>query len=324
MHKVSIVRVKNNCLDMAIAEAMELVDWKSCVKQHGRICVKPNMGNLTNVPAVITRPDFVHHVVKILKTWADEVIVGESDGTHYNCDEAFVRTGVKDAVEAAQGRVINFSHDEQVKVPIQGLYWREVTLPKTIVNADSFVTLPVIKTHETTLISCAIKNQFGCIANRNRCLYHHHLHEILADINLAIKPDLVVTDGTYCMEGNGPIHGAVKQLDIVMASDDVVANDLVACHIMKVPFTRVEHLMNSMRAGFGARDWRDIEMPGLGLGEFNNVRFQPIHLDLIAKILIKVTNTPILTRVLLLSPLFPALKKATWFLRGLKGMKPRV
>lgn len=318
MHKVSIVRVKQDNLEQSITEAMELVDWKTRIKQHGRVCIKPNMGNTTFVTGVITRPDIIHYVVKIVKTWASEVIVGESDGTHYDCD--FVKTGVKDAVESAGGKVVNFSHDVQVKVPVKGLYWKEVVLPKTVVDADSFITMPVIKTHETTIMTCAIKNQFGCIANRYRCLYHNHLHEVLADINLAIKPDLVVTDGTYCMEGNGPIHGPVKELGIIMASDNVVANDMAVAQIMGVDWIRIKHIANSVKLGVGTQD---IESLGINPIEFYPFDYQLPKLDIVAKTLERVANSPTLTRLLLLSPMFGILKRGTWFYRGLKGVKPR-
>lgn len=318
-NKVSIVKTEQG-IEEAITEAMDLVDWKSCIEQHGRVVIKPNMGNLTYVPAIITRPDVIHYVVKIIKTWANDVIVGESDGTHYECDEAFIRTGVKDAVESAGGRIINFSHDEQVKVPVDGLRWQEVVLPKTIVDADSFITLPVIKTHETTLITCALKNQFGCIANRYRCLYHKDLHTILADINMAINPDLVITDGTYCMEGNGPIHGPVKELGIVIASDNVVANDLVVAKIMGVDYKEVKHLYNAMTLGVGRYP---AHIVGIPLDSFNNVTFKPVNLDTISKILVRVTANPLLCRTLLLSPLFPALQKITWLYRGWKGVERR-
>ena len=299
---------------------MELVNWRDKIK--GAVVIKPNMGNLTYVQGVITRPDIIHHVVKLIKPHVDEVIVGESDGTHYDCDEAFVKTGVKDAVESAGGRIVNFSHDAQCVVPVDGLYWKEVVLPKTIVDANSFISMPVIKTHEVTLMTCAIKNQFGCIADRNRCLYHNHLHEILADINLAIKPDLVVTDGTYCMEGNGPIHGPVKELGIIIASGNIVSNDLAVARIMKIEdITDVKHLINCVGLGIGNLADKVVGTP---LWEFNHTYFNPVKLDTISKILIKVTATPILCRLLLLSPLFPLLKRITWFYRGLKGVKARV
>lgn len=324
MYKVSIIRVVNSNLQDAVYRAMDLVNWRDRIKKHGRVVIKPNMGNLTYVPAIITCPEIVYHVVKYVRSHADEVVVGESDGIHYSCDDAFKITGIKEAVEKAGGKVVNFSRDDQIPVKVDGLHYKEVILPKTIVEADSFISIPVIKTHETTLITCAIKNQFGCIGDRYRCLQHKHLHQILADINLAIQPDLVITDGTICMEGNGPIHGPTKELGIIIGSDNVLANDIVVTQIMKFDYARVRHLVNAIQVGLGPSSIDQISIEGVPLKDFADVSFEPVKPDIIARTLIMVTNNTFLTRTLLLSPLFGLFSKVGWAYRGLRGRKRRV
>jgi len=324
MYQVSIKKVEDRNLQKAIYEAMDLIDWRRQIKEGGTVVVKPNMSCFVYAPGVITCPDVIFHVVSYLKTWAGEVIVGESDGTHYACGEAFIRTGVKDAAERAGGRVINFSKDEQILVNINGLHWKEVALPKTIVEADSFVSIPVIKTHETTLITCGIKNQFGCFADRYRNLYHHWIHEIIVDMNLAIQPDLVITDGTICMEGNGPIHGPTKELGIILASNNVLANDLVVTQIMKFDPMEVKHLVNAMRVKLGPSSLDEISVRGMSLNDFSDIHFEPVRLDLVAHVTLFVSNSRILTRLLLNSPLIRPLYHLAWAYRGLRGREKRV
>ena len=296
MYSVGIERVKNGDLHSAISNAMNLVDWKARVKKGGTVVVKPNMGCFTYSPGIITRPEVVFEVVKNLLSWADEVIVGESDGVRYSCDDAFIATGVKRAVEDAGGKVINFSKDKQVPVSIEGIHWKEVILPKTIADADSFVSIPVPKTHEITKFTCGIKNQFGCLGDRYRNLNHHWIHEILVDINLAIQPDLIVTDGTICMEGNGPIHGPPKELGIIMASDNVLANDLVAIDIMKLDPSGIEHIVNAIRVGLGPANLSEVSIKGLKLSEFVDISFKPVDLDIVSNAAVFICNNRHLTR----------------------------
>lgn len=324
MYELAITRVKNSDLGGAIRQAMDLADWKEWIKRDGTIVVKPNMGCFVYVPAVITHPNVIFHVVSYLKTWAAEVIVGESDGTHYFCDEAFIRTGVRDAVERAGGKIVNFSKDEQISVKINGLHWKNVILPKTIVEADSFVSIPVIKTHETTSLTCGIKNQFGCFADRYRNLYHHYIHEIIVDINLAIQPDLIITDGTICMEGNGPIHGPIKELGIILASNNVLANDLVVAQIMKFDPVEIKHIVNAIKVGIGPSSLDEVSIKGISLDDFSDVHFQSIELDIVARICLFVSNNRTLTRLLFNSPLMYLLYYIAWVYRGLRGRKRRV
>jgi uncharacterized protein (DUF362 family) len=324
MYKVSITRVVQGNLQEAVYGAMDLINWKDRIKKHGRVVIKPNMGNLTYVPAIVTCPEIVYHVVKYVRTQADEVIVGESDGMRYSCDDAFEKTGIKEAVERAGGRIVNLSRDDQIPVKIHGLHWKELALPRTIVEADSFISIPVIKTHETTTITCAIKNQFGCIGDRYRILNHRYLHEILADINLGVHPDLVITDGTICMEGNGPIHGPTKELGIIMASDNVLANDLVATQVMKFDYRKIKHLANAIRLGLGPSSIDQISIEGVPLSDFADVSFEPVKLDIVARTLIVVSSNRFLTRTLLLSPLFNLLNNIAWSYRTLRGRERRV
>jgi uncharacterized protein (DUF362 family) len=325
MYQVSITKVKDNQLKKAINDAMDLVNWRSLIKKGGTTVVKPNMGCFVYVPGVITRPEVIYHVVSNLKTWAGEVIVGESEGTHYSCDEAYVNTGVKEAVEKAGGKIVNFSKLEQIPVHIDnGLHWKDVKLPKILVEADSFVSIPVIKTHETTLLTCAIKNQFGCYAEKYRNLEHHWIHEIIVDLNSAIKPDLVVTDGTICMEGNGPIHGPAKELGIILASNNVLANDLVATQIMKFDALKIKHLINAMKVGLGPSNINEVTIIGMDLSNFSNVKFAPIKLDLVSKATAFVSNNRILTKVLFDSPIIYPLYRIAWAYRGVRGTKKRV
>lgn len=277
---------------------------ENIIKKDGCTVIKPNMGNLTHHPGVTTTPDLLYHVVSRLRDHVEDVVVGESDGMRYSCDEAFALTGFRDAVESAGGRIVNFSKDEQVEVDVNGLHWNKILLPKTIIEADSFISMPVIKTHEATLITCGLKNQFGCLANRHRILYHRYLHEVLVDINLAIQPDLVITDGIICMEGNGPIHGPLKELGIILASNNVLANDLVVSEIMKVDYNNVVHLKNAIIANLGPNVLEDIDIRGVSLSNFKNINFNPVKLDLVARAMISVSSNPLLTRILLLSPLF--------------------
>jgi uncharacterized protein (DUF362 family) len=85
-YKVSITRVEKGNLQEAVFKAMDLVNWRERIRKGGRAVIKPNMGNLTYVPAVVTCPEVVYHVVSYVRTQTDQVIVGESDGMRYSCD----------------------------------------------------------------------------------------------------------------------------------------------------------------------------------------------------------------------------------------------
>jgi uncharacterized protein (DUF362 family) len=170
-------------------------------------------------------------------------VVGESDGYNYSCDEALTKTGVAQMVKKAGGKTINLSKDEIMKVQNpNGLFMKKILLPKTLVEADSIVSVPVMKTHEFTLFSGAIKNLFGCIPNNRRIFLHPNINMVLYDLVTMLKPRFAIMDATTAMEGNGPNRGIPIPMKLVLASSDLLTVDKISAEIMGIYWKDVGHL----------------------------------------------------------------------------------
>ena len=127
-------------------------------------------------------------------------------------------------------KVLNLSKDELVEMPDPRL--KGFGMARTWLEADAFVTLPVLKTHATTVFTGALKNQWGCIPRYDRILLHKHLHELIGQVN-AIRPvTLALMDGLVGMQGRGPINGYPINLNVLLASRDPVALDATAMRLI--------------------------------------------------------------------------------------------
>jgi uncharacterized protein (DUF362 family) len=152
-------------------------------------------------------------------------------------------TGVKRIVEKAGGKTVNLSEDETVKVKSSKTFClTNFPLPKTLVEADSIVDVPVMKTHEFTDYSGAIKNLFGCIPDDRRIFFHPKFSMVLHDLLVLLKPKFVVTDATFSMEGNGPNRGIVVPLNLVLAGSDLLAMDKLCTEIMGINWADIGYL----------------------------------------------------------------------------------
>jgi uncharacterized protein (DUF362 family) len=228
-------------LESALKDALKAVEWDKHVS--GKVFLKPNLCSKHYIRGAVTNPELLFHLVGILRDRAEEVIVGESNGYNYCCDDALALTGTKKIVEKAGGTAINLSNDEIVKVENPKAWClRDFPLPKTIVEADSVVDVPVMKTHEYTNYSGAIKNLFGCIPNNRRIFLHPKFDMVMHDLLVLLKPKFVVMDATYSMEGNGPNRGIVIPMNLVLASSDLVAMDKVCCEIMEIDWRSISYL----------------------------------------------------------------------------------
>jgi hypothetical protein len=119
---------------------------------------------------------------------------------------------------------------------------KKILLPKTLVEADSVVSVPVMKTHEFTLYGGAIKNLFGCIPSNRRIFLHPHLSEVFHDLITVLQPKFAVMDATVAMEGNGPNRGIPVPMNLVLASSDLLTIDKVATEIMGINWKEISHL----------------------------------------------------------------------------------
>jgi uncharacterized protein (DUF362 family) len=238
--KMGVFRTDDD-LESALREALKAVDWTKHIR--GKVVIKPNLCSKHYIRGAVTNPQLLFHLVSILRDRAEDVIVGESNGYNYCCNDALALTGVKKIVEKAGGKTINLSEDEIVKVDNPKAYvLRNFPLPKTLVEADSVVDVPVMKTHEFTKYSGAIKNLFGCIPDDRRIFLHPHFDMVMHDLLVLLKPKFVVMDATFAMEGNGPNRGIVIPMNLVLTGSDLVAMDKLCCQIMGIDWADISYI----------------------------------------------------------------------------------
>lgn len=60
-----------------------------------------------------------------------------------------------------------------------------------------------------------------------------HIEEKIAELNLAVHPDLIIMDGRKCFVTGGPDVGRVEEPNIILASGDRIAIDVEAIKVIK-------------------------------------------------------------------------------------------
>jgi uncharacterized protein (DUF362 family) len=264
-----------------------------------KIFVKPNMSHPEYLPGVVTSPQLLSELVGLLRDGASEVIVGESNGFNYSCDSAFERTGIETAVKKAGGSVINLSEDKAVKVKFQtnSSPLKELFLPKTVLDADAIVDLPLMKTHEFTMYSGAIKNLFGCVPSNKRIYLHPYLPEVFYRLYSIFKPKLTVMDARVGIEGNGPTKGKPVKMDLILTSNDALAIDITATKIMELDWKQT--YLNYIVKKAGLQE-EAIVMQGLQVNEVMR-KFETPRIDLPVKAQMKIYQHEFLTKMLFCS-----------------------
>ncbi len=261
-----------------------------------KIFVKPNMSHPEYVPGVVTNPALISELVSLLRDGAQEVIVGESNGFNYPCASAFEKTGIEAAVKEAGGTIVNLSEDKVVRVKFESNSspLKELFLPKTVLEADAVVDLALMKTHEFTMYSGAIKNLFGCVPSNRRIYLHPYLPEVFLRLYSILKPQLTVMDARVALEGNGPTKGKPVNMNLMLTSNDALATDVTASKIMGLSLEEISYL-NYITRKTGLKE-EAIAVEGLQVHEVAR-RFERPRIDLPVKAQMEIYKHEFLTKL---------------------------
>ena len=198
------------------------------------VLLKPNM--LSAFPAhlcVTTHPDFVSAVIQLCyDKGASEVWVGDSHNGLFPTNIVWEKTGMSKVCEKTGAKPKRF---EDSVVERNGLL-----LTKYYFDADIVINLPKLKTHGLTLITCAVKNMFGCIPGMKKAgMHREHFNreefdEFLVKLSQVVKPHFNIVDAIVGMDGSGPSAGKPKKMNLVLFGEDTFQVDELACRLIGV------------------------------------------------------------------------------------------
>lgn len=320
MEKSTIIirSVKNRQLDDVIAEVLSFCGAESLIRPDSKVVVKPNLCTeiLEKIPVANTSFAVIESVVKHLRNLTSHVTIGESDGARYTVEQAYENNGIYGLVEKYDVRAVNFTKDEQVWIENGKLgRWN---FGKTFIESDVFITLPVIKTHATTVFTGALKNQWGCVPRSDRLIWHKYLDSLLSDIARIVPPRIIIMDGIVGMQGRGPINGYPINADVVLGGTDPVAVDAASMRLIGLDPYSSGHIRHAAEQGIGRIAPEDISIDG----DLENLRIdvEPAKLDFAIKLLNLLSRSEFITRHLIMNDrAFYPIRRLVILLRKLIG-----
>lgn len=244
------------------------------------VLVKPNVVG-SNPNPTTTSPAVVSAVVRALyANGAGKVYVGDMSAlVRGSTTENMKRTGIWQAARDAGAETVSFEDHEWVVVKVRGEHLRDVSVTEWIYRVDRVVNLPVIKTHRYAGYSICLKNFVGAthLSYRPYLVNPLRWDEIVAELNLAYRPDINIVDGTKIMVEGGPWKGRSEPANLVLAGGDRIACDVVGLSLIKA-FGRWEPIRSSspwemgqirraVELGLGARNGKELELVTASIDE---------------------------------------------------------
>ena len=279
MSKVMIHPATYQAVPQALDRVFELFPLELRGK---KVFISPNVLRASEArEGIVTHPAVLRAVVEKVETMGpSSIVVGDNPGLHgYGAnEECFRKTGL---MEAAKGYYQNIGNDAR-KLDFNPDFMPEVSVSTAILEADIVISLPKFKTHGLTVITGAIKNSYGFLPGAQKAKLHRaagcaeRFHEMLVDVFRLRVPDLFIVDAVVGMEGNGPAGPDLREIGLILASDNGVAMDAVIATMMGLDPGQLRSLQRAKEVGLGEYDLSAIEVIG-ELKPLPDFKLPPLH-----------------------------------------------
>lgn len=277
--KVAFIKTSNRA--DGVKRAMELLNFKDEFKDKN-LFIKPNFNSADTTPGS-THNDILRTTMDELRSLkAKEFTIGDRSGmgdTNAVMREKDIFALAKDA-KAKTVIFDDLKEEDWQAFQYKDSFWQKgFAIPKPVLAADSVVNLCCLKTHQYGgHFTLSLKNSVGLAAKyvpNNSYNFMSELHSsenqrrMIAEINAAYKPSLVVLDGVEAFTDGGPHKGTKVNSEVILVGTDRVAIDAIGVAILrhfgttasveKGKIFEQEQIAQAVKLGIGISDPSQIE-----------------------------------------------------------------
>jgi uncharacterized protein (DUF362 family) len=228
------------------------------VKPGDDVIIKPNIGfgDYSYEYAATTNPEVVGALTALCVGAGAKRVRVMDNPTGGTAEQAYARSGIKDAVIAAGGQmeVMKNLKFQETAIP-EGQDITSWPVYRDVLDADVLINVPIGKDHSLGRLTLGMKNLMGVILNRGE--FHSNLGQRLADLSSLVRPTLTVVDAVRILMDHGPTGGSlddVKLANTIIASHDVVAADAYAATLFGLTGADVPAVVAGAEMGLGTMD----------------------------------------------------------------------
>ena len=224
------------------------------------VMLKPNVAfDRPPALAATTHPDSLRAVAQlVLEAGARKVIVADNPiNSPAGC---FLKSGIESVANDLDLTLMYPEQSAFTYLEMDGEILRHWPLfHRPFEQADKVIGIAPCKDHNLCSASMTMKNWYGLLGGR-RNQFHQHIHSIISDFALMMKPTLVVLDGVSVLMSNGPTGGRlsdVKEMGTVVAGTDMVAVDSYGYqNLLERDVANLDYLHKAHARGLGNMDWK--------------------------------------------------------------------
>lgn len=272
--KISLVRTRNRTDGVPKAVALLATN-----PVRGKaVTLKPNFNTADPAPGS-THNDTLRALVLSLQTLgATRITLAERSGPP-NTRQVMEQKGIFKLAQELGFGVINLEElgpEGWVQMSPPNSHWRQgFHFARAYREAESVVQTCCLKTHAYGgHFTLSLKNAVGMVA-KTGYPYMNELHsspyqrQMIAEINTAYSPDLIVLDGVEAFVSGGPDQGTRVEAGVILAGNDRVAIDAAGVAILRLlgttpevsrgPIFAQEQIARAVELGLGVKSPAQIQ-----------------------------------------------------------------
>ena len=214
--------------------------------QGRSVFLKPNFNSADPAPGS-THPDVLRALVGQLREMgAADITLADRSGMG-NTRNVMQRLGVfEQADELGYDAIVldELESDDWTLIETPDDHWSQgFPVPRMMLDAGALVNACCLKTHRFGgHFTLALKNSVGYVAKRIGAGHDYmgelhgsaHMRTMIAEINAARLPDLIVLDGVTAFTHGGPDRGTIADTEVMLAGTDPVAMDAIGVAILRL------------------------------------------------------------------------------------------
>jgi len=267
---VSIVKTGSNPgypeIRDAVHQALDLIGGiHDIVKPGHLVLINPSWvaPPVEREAGCITIPEIPRALADMVKEMGARPVIAESSAVGVDTEKVIQASGYRGLREMGY-EVINLKKTSSVDIPVpNGKVFETLPFWELVEQADVIISVPKLKTHDQTEMTCAIKNLKGLLTDNGKKANHQEgLFEAVIDLMSAVKPKLAVVDAIICQEGVGPVFGKPVEMNLIVAGKDLVAVDSTCAQLIGYEPHETLLTVNAAARGLGVMDPDRIEVVG--------------------------------------------------------------
>ncbi len=239
MEKTQVGLIKTPNRARGVTRSIGLLNPEGIKGQE--VLIKPNFNTADPAPGSTHNDTLRQLIEELKKLGAQRLVIGER--SYHSTDRVIKEKEVDKMAEELEIEIMNFdnlSPDDWVEFRPEHSHWKDgFHVARPILEAETIVSTCCLKTHRHGgIFTLSLKLSVGIVPIRGYD-YMDELHssphqrKMIAELNQAYEPSLIVMDGVEAFVDGGPDTGARKKAHVMLAGTDRVAMDAVGVAILK-------------------------------------------------------------------------------------------